>query len=544
MERRTLVSSIVRDYKGDAFVSLLSIVTNGHHDRTLRSAYDQLSTKAKESFLYTSLLYRFKIMMPSSLLMKLVSKDWNEFKKDVMEYDAKGILVQEEKIISGDTPDLYFRTRHPVISERLIQIYLGDSDKRFLEYQKIFKKITYSPYSSGLIINILKAMRNTEEFTQAMINELFDLCASEFAPDPHFNLHYAINLQYRDDTQSLRRGIERIIYAEGFLDRRNHRLIHRRVVLNFRLARLLDREQAPRNTVRLHIDETRDLFEIKAIEDPFSIYSYREYLYFEIWYLKTFSLTEELKLRTIISIENLLDQAKRQLHEGIEAIAKIEADYRMEYNFGFTDNGSYIEFIHDLDKKPDMKPYALILYFFYYTRKNDKNNLRSKIVELEKYKYLNEVAKLLFRYYGQNLHCSNNLIKLFSLANSNENLVKQDPIQYHFFLAIAEAYNRRFQFFRQHMQEIRERFGSRFQMHDFWRDDEGNPAIFDAIIMEKRNNRLYVHIIDLQYDIPLFIKGKNPSISTTLSSRHKVQIRFYAGGMTALVVQPKDLEAV
>ena len=97
IERRSLVSSIVRDYKGDAFVSLLSIVTNGHHDQTLRSAYDQLSAKAKESFLYTSLLYRFKILMPSSLLMKLVSKDWNEFKKDVMEYDAKGILVQEEK---------------------------------------------------------------------------------------------------------------------------------------------------------------------------------------------------------------------------------------------------------------------------------------------------------------------------------------------------------------------------------------------------------------------------------------------------------------
>lgn len=235
-------------------------------------------------------------------------------KKDVMEYDAKGILVQEEKIISGDTPDLYFRTRHPVISERLIQIYLGDPDKKFLEYQKIFKRITYSPYSSGLIINILKAMRNTEEFTQAMINALFDLCASEFAPDPHFNLHYAINLQHRRDDQSLRRGIERIIYTEGFLDRRNHRLIHRRAVLNFRLAQLLDREQASRNTVQLPIDEARELFEIKVIEDPFSIYSYREYLYFEIWYLKTFSPTEELKLRTIISIENLLDQAKRQLH--------------------------------------------------------------------------------------------------------------------------------------------------------------------------------------------------------------------------------------
>ena len=83
--------------------------------------------------------------MPSSLLMKLVSKDWNDFKRDVIEYDAKGILVQEEKNISGNDPDLYFRTRHSVISDLLIKMYLSDLDKRFTEYEKIFKKITYTP---------------------------------------------------------------------------------------------------------------------------------------------------------------------------------------------------------------------------------------------------------------------------------------------------------------------------------------------------------------------------------------------------------------
>ena len=541
-ERSSLASTVVRDYKGDAFVSLLSIVTNGHHDQILRSAYEQLSEKAKESFLYTSLLYKFKILMPSSLLMKLVSKNWNAFKSDVIEYDAKGILVQEEKDLSGDEPDLYFRTRHSVISDLLIKMYLNDSDKRFAEYQKIFKKITYTPHNSRLIVNILKAMITTEEFTQSKIDTLFDICANEFSNDPHFNLHYAINLQYRGTQKSLERGIERIIYAEGFLDRRNHRLTHRRAVLNFRLAQLLDREQVIHSAVQPYIDEARELFHIKMIEDPFSIYSFLEYLRFEIWYLKTFSLTQETKLHSIISIENLLDRAKRQLHEGIETIAEIEAEYRKTHHSSSTNDERYINFMNDLYRKEDLRPYALILYFHYYSQKKDENNLDAMVRELEEYAHLDEVSKLLFRHYGRNLHHSVNRAKLFNLVRSNELVLEQDPIRYHYFLGVAEAYNRRFHDFWKHMKEIRQRFGTSLCMQDYWRDDEGNPEIFDAVIV-KYNNRLDVRIIDFQYNIPLFIKKRrNSSIDTSASSNHKVQIQFYAGGMKASIVQEPETE--
>ena len=440
-ERNSLASTVVRDYKGDAFVSLLSIVTNGHHDQRLRSAYEQLSEKAKESFLYTSLLYRFKILMPSSLLMKLVSKDWSAFKRDVMEYDARGILDQEEKNLSGDGPDLYFRTRHSVISDLLIKMYLSNSDKRFAEYQKIFKKITYTPHNSRLIINIIKAMRATDEFTPSKINTLFDICAKEFSDDPHFTLHYAINLQYRETQESLERGIERIIYAEGFLDRRSHRLTHRRAVLNFRLAQLLDREQTTHSAVQPYIDEARELFSIKMIEDPFSIYSFLEYLRFEIWYLETFSLTQETELRSIISIENLLDRAKRQLHEGIETIAEIEARYREKHQSSAANDRKYINFMSDLYKKEDLKPYALILYFYYYSQKNNEKNLGATVHELEEYAHLDEVSKLLFRHYGRNLHHSANRTKLFNLVRSNGPILEQDPMRYHYFLGIAEAYS-------------------------------------------------------------------------------------------------------
>lgn len=534
IERSSLVSKVVHEYQGDAFVSLLSIVTNGHHDQILRSAYEQLSKKARESFLYTSLLYRFKILMPASLLMKLVSKDWNEFKRAVIEYDAKGILVQEEKNVSGDNPDLYFRTRHSVISDLLIKIYLSDSDKRFAEYEKIFRKINYTYYNSGLIVDILKAIRITDEFTEAKIDTLFDICANEFSNDPHFNLHYATNLQYRGTQKSLERGIERIIYAESFLDRRNHRLTHRRAVLNHRLAELLDKQQVISSAVQPYIDEARELFRIKLIEDPFSIFSFREYLRFEIWHLKTMPLTQETKLHSMILIENLLDQAKRQLHEGIEYIAEIENSYRNAYGSNLT-NRNYIDFINGLYQEIESRPYALILYFYFYSEKKKKKNLDATVNKLEQYAHLDEVAKLLFRHYGDNLHHDINRSKLFNLVRSNEHVLKQNLIGYHYFLGVGEAYDRRFYAFWEHMIEIRQRFGTSLRMQDLWKDEDGNPEIFDAIIV-KYKNRLNARIIDFQYNIPLFHKKINQPIDTILSSRHKVQIKFYAGGMSAFIV--------
>ena len=536
-ERRSLASRIVTEYKGDAFVSLLSIVTQGHHEKILRSAFDQLSKKAKESFLFTSLLYRYKISMPSGLLMKLVSKNWNDFRKDVMEYDARGILVQEENKGPGGTPDLYFRTRHSVISERLIEIYLKDLDKRFIEYRKIISKLTQNPYNSDLIINLLKAMIYSDEFPQPTINKFFDLCASEFSSDPHFNLHYANNLQHRGDEKSIRHGIDRIIEAESYLDHRNHRLIHRRAVLNFWLARLQHEGHVPLSTVQPQVDEARELFEIKLLMDPCSIYSYREYLQFEIWYLDNLVQLEESKIRSIIAIENLIDRAKRHLHAEHEIIANLEARFRRKHGLSIVGDGRYDEYINELYENPEMKPYALILFYFVNIDNDDNRPLESAVFELEKFRHLHEVAKLLFRHYGHRLHREENISKLFDLDRSIGHLLrKKDPLQYHFFLGVAEAYSRRFQKFRNHMNQIRKRFRGRFHVYEFWRDDRGNPMLFEAVITLYRN-RLHARVIDLQYNIPLFLKKNTGDQQVAISSRHMVKIRFYAGGMTAYIAK-------
>lgn len=148
-------------------------------------------------------------------------------------------------------------------------------------------------------------------------------------------------------------------------------------------------------------------------------------------------------------------------------------------------------------KKEDLKPYALILYFYYYSQKNDEDALGAKVRELEKYAHLDEVSKLLFQHYGRNLHHSANRTKLFDLVRSNGPILEQDPMRYHYFLGIAEAYNRKFSYFWRHMGKIRQRFRTSLCMQDYWKDDEGNPEIFDAVIVDYKK-RLDVRIIDFQ----------------------------------------------
>lgn len=538
-ERSSLAASIVKEYGGDAFTSLLSIVTDGHHERILRSAYEQLSKPARDSFLFTSLLYRYKMLMPASLLMKLVSKNWNDFRRDVIEYDARGILVQEERTVAGDTPDLYFRTRHPAISERLVQIYLDDLDAKFRAYEKLISKITYSRYGSGLIIDLLRATIHAGEFSQAMINSLYDRCASEFYDDPHFNLHYAINLQHRGDRHSLELGISRILHVEGYLERRSHRLIHRRAFLNFRLASLLDREQAPRNTIAAYIKEARELFDVKLILDPDSLYSYREFLRFEIWHLEVFARSDEARMRGIMSIENLLDRSRVFLHEGRETIAEIEATYRSKHNVSPRQAEDYRDLMDRLYNDPDTRPYALILYYHHYSREGDARQLNRTLRELRELSHLAVVAKLLFRHYGQRLHQEQSVDRLFELAHSHgDQLRDQDPFQYHYYLAIAEAYSRRFQRFWDHMNQVRERFGTRFYIHAFWCDESGHPVVFDSVI-QSYNGRLTARVIELQYSMSLSRRGRRKA-PVRQGSREQVSIRFHAGGMTATIANLKE----
>ena len=257
---------------------------------------------------------------------------------------------------------------------------------------------------------------------------------------------------------------------------------------------------------------------------------------FEIWYLETFAHDLETRMHNMVSIEALFSQAKKQLQDGVETIALLEAKYRSSYGSKDLNDSSYRDFINELYKDPFKRPYALILYYFYYDQKLDVNSLNATVNELKKHDHLDEVAKLLFRYYGSRLYDANNRVNIFDLIRKNGNILREDLVRYHYYIGIAEAYDRRFSDFWQHMNTIRERYGTNVHMRDFWRDENGNPEVFDAVIVKHRK-RLYARIVDFQYNIPLFLKSKNFSMKDVDSSSFKVRIQFYAGGMNAAIFQ-------
>jgi len=310
-EKNQLTQKINKFYKGDTFVSLLSVIKDSNHVTTLIDAYNQLSDKTKEAFMFTSLLHRFMILTPATLLQRLISIDWEHFKREILDYDCKGILINEIIHQKGSYPDLYFRTKHPVLANMLIITLFPDEDARFEKYSQMIRHLNLSDYNATLLIDLFKSLSFEQDLQKAKIDKLFDLCANEFGDNQHFSLHYAINLQLRKKEGALLKGIEIVKYAESTSERRNSKLIHRRAVLNYYMAKIVfNRETELVKTIQ-YLKEARELFNLKLAIDPFSIYSYKHYIELEVWVLEKMNLIKSEQFRHISMLENLFRQAEK-----------------------------------------------------------------------------------------------------------------------------------------------------------------------------------------------------------------------------------------
>ncbi len=118
-ERNEIKNRIQSLYGSDSFVALMQIITSGKHEADLISAYTELSKDAQSAFLYTALLHKHKLLMPASWLRQNTSMDWDEFTEKVIKAEGKGLLIQEDIRSTGTQPDLYFRTKHPLIAAKL-----------------------------------------------------------------------------------------------------------------------------------------------------------------------------------------------------------------------------------------------------------------------------------------------------------------------------------------------------------------------------------------------------------------------------------------
>ncbi|MBU0558453.1 MAG: hypothetical protein KKG93_02540, partial [Bacteroidetes bacterium] len=455
-EKRELSLKIKRDFKADSYVTLLNLV-NGQHFKDLIEAYNELPEIAQRAFLYTALLHRFNLLMPIGLLKELVAKDWDTLRNELLEIDCKGILIQVENDLYGLRPDIYFRTKHPIIAETLIQSLIPNKDDQFQEYEKIISKITNGEVNSRLVNDILRYFKINETFNIERLNRLYDLASQQLDEDPYFLLIYTINLQQRRDLKSLDKALRLINYAETLIEYRNHRFIHRKAAILFEVAKLYyTNERDQLIMTNKYLTEAKDFFEIKLTLDPCSSYSYVNYIEMNLWIIDKIQLEDNEFLRLKLAIEEMFDMAERTVFEGFDKILELKRKYTNDHLFGGSEE-KYLVLLEKYYANERTRPLALILRFNFMCSISKEEIALPLLSEMEYFSANNEVSKFLFKYYGRNLHRLEYRLKLFELVRKRPDIEDKDSLRFNYFMYVANDYNQLFSDAKAYINNINKR---------------------------------------------------------------------------------------
>ncbi len=534
-EKKQLVSKIMREYNSDSFVALMASITSGRHENDLIDCYNQLSKEAKQAFLFTALLHKHKLLMPASWLKQNIKMDWDEFISKIVRAEGKGILIQEYVPSHGTQPDLYFKTKHPLIAERLVNWFIPNKDKQYKFYEQMLKQIEFGQTSSYLANNLLKALSRNNEYNSTQINKLYDAGYTKLSEDPYFLLNYAINLQSRKTISSVKKAIDYVLYAESLLDFRNHRFIHRRAVLNFELAKLYLAEENQLNYTHFYIKEAEELFILKQLLDPFTAFSYVDYIKLIVWQLENIEYDTEDEIQKQILIEDLFDLANRTVTDELERIDSLQTIYA-NYLKRRTDNKDYKQYLDELYQNIRLRPYACILLYNYHLQREEFEKCDSYISEMEYMQENFEVVKFLFKIYGRNLHDANTRVKLFRMAKENSQLENDNPLRFYFFKFMAESYNFNYYEGKNCLSNIQNKYHKlNPEFHYEWKDANGEVLVFDAIVVKNSGERFKaIKISNIQLTTRL-IKGNYDKYA--VGSAVKVKLHFYLYGLMAEIIQ-------
>lgn len=534
-EKKRKLRRIKEEYDADSFISLMAMITSGKHENDLRDSYFQLSEDAQKAFLYTALLHRFKLWMPASWLKQNISMTWDEFIVKIVKAEGKGILIQDTKTTTGTQPDLFFRTKHPIIAEKLVERFLPNKDKQFSFYEHMLRTIEPGNTNSYIANNLLKAFIHTGEYSDYQLNKLFDSGYTKLSDDPYFLLNYAINLQHRKTIPDLKRALDLLLYAESLLEYRNHRFIHRRGVISFELAKMFYTDDSQLTQTAYYLEEAKQLFITKRLLDPFSFYSYSDYIRLLIWELDNIESDEEDDVQKQIAIEDEFETAGRVVVDGIDRIDNLRPYYAASLRT-LIDNKDYKQYLDEMFQDFRLKPYACILLHNYYSQAGEHDRCDQLLEEMEYYLENFEVLKFLFRHYGRNLHDPNIRIKFFRLSRENPNLERDNPLRYNYFNFMAESYNYQFNEGRRYLFALQNRFYNLNPEFDFtWREANGNTVVFEGRIIKNTGERFKaIKISNLQQTFKL-VKGNYDKFVPGASV--KVVLHFYLYGIMAEIVR-------
>lgn len=503
-ELRSITARVLKDCDSDLLLAYIDLVADSHHDVIVRAAFSELTAVAQESILKISLLYRFGILMPMSLLRSLIGKSWEEFRRDVVEYDSKNIIVGEETRQFGTEPDVYLRVRHRLIAELFVKERYGDEDKKLQEYQKLLRHVSEGPSSARLVVDLLKALRSSEDLQRVKIDKLYDEIAVKFQEDPHFAVHYAMNLQRRGTKEALLKGLDTLKYAGSFSETRNDRIVHRRAALNFELARLCNEEGLEVSAETQHyIEEAHRYFDLKLTLDPCSDFSYTNYLQFLLWKLDNFNLSKSEKQHLFVQIEELIDEAEANVRDGIEYIlAEKDKYFALVSRLYKSDALKYVNELKDNLHEPDLRPYALILLYHYYRREGKRAECEEIISGLEREQHLDVAVRTLFRAYGERLYDVNVRQKLLSLERNHSKAIKKDRLRYHYYRYVAYSYNKEFKYAWEELNELRRLpFPRNPDIEELWCDSNGEPRLFEARYEQGKKGSVFLPEIQRSFNL-------------------------------------------
>lgn len=175
-EKKDIIQTIKKSYKGDSFITLYKLIQNGTHYKLLQKAYAELTEEIKLAFKITALVHRFGIECPVSVIKNSIKNlEWGPFTERVVKGDGKNILINESRLSTTNEPDLFFRTKHPVIAEALIENVVKNAEKNSL-YKSIFSSLTFSEFNSRFIVDLIKGIRlNDSDITAGQIDNYYEI---------------------------------------------------------------------------------------------------------------------------------------------------------------------------------------------------------------------------------------------------------------------------------------------------------------------------------------------------------------------------------
>ncbi len=502
-EETKIRDKIRQAYDSDPYVTMLSLIENSTLLRAISDNLDQINSEARIAFEFTSLLYQYKIPMPASILKKIINMDWDEFKVNVLRVDGKGLLLNEITSPIDIKEDLIFRTKHRIISSKFIENKFKSEDKLLKAYLKIIRALNPNDEHAKIVVDLFKAIRKNRAFSQRQkLEKLYDEASKIFTINPLFNIHYARNLQSRKNVSSLKKAAQRLMIIDSSSDKRNNAITHTRGVIEFSLAKHY--HKVGKTYMRdEYLDAAKEFFEIKRAMDPFSSYSYYDYLALEMWKITKMDLTDEEVLEQHIRIQDLFVKAYESVVENTEFIEKLRAKYVNEIRINQFSKAEILKHIEDLYSNPETRVLALIFklnslenkIFDFGNRFLANLTVTDIIDELNEYHHLDIVEKALFDYHSKRLY---NVDSRMALNSFNAELFEESNFfKYHYYSYIKECYNLQFSYANKHLGALKKEFKYlNPSLQENWIDQETlKPKIFIGLIKSVNNFKIYINLL-------------------------------------------------